>query len=245
MIEVFYIAYLKKDSKWGIEAFNKFFKSYETHSAGIEHKLTILLRGFENNPEDYQKIKQFCKEKNIKTIDTKDVGFDFGAYLDGAKQSSADYIFCMNTTCEIMCDDWLKKLYSPTEKNKKYKLVGVNGAYEICQDYLLDVRSAQNKTEKIKAFLNSIDIFRRLYRFFFTPFSKDFPNYLIRTSAFLTDKNLFLEYFKIHNLPENKIDSYQIEGGKSSFSRFILEKGFDYCVIDKLKLSIKKLKKLY
>ncbi len=233
MIEVFYIAYLKKDSHWGLPAFNKFLASYEKYEAGIEHKLTILLRGFENNLEDYNKIKEICSSKNINTLDTKDVGLDFGAYLDGAKQSDADYICCLNTSCEIMCEDWLKKLYSPIEQDEKYQMVGACGCVGSCLSSVQDWRSATSKVEKIYIFLKKINLFRYFFKYLFMHYMCNFNNYFIRTSSFLISKKAFEYYFKTYNLPQSKVEAYQIEGGENSISKFVLSKNFDFCVVDK------------
>lgn len=233
MIEVFYIAYLKTDFQWGILAFKRFLNSYEKFSAGVEHSLTVLLRGYENNLKDYNEIKEICKNKNIKTLDTQDIGLDFGAYLDGAQQSSAEYICGINTTCIIMCDNWLEKLYSTTEKDSQYKFVGVSGSYELCPEYVRELKLIGNLKDKIKSLCQNLNIFRILYRFIFTPKMKGFPNYSVRTSSFLIDKNIYLEYFKTQNLPKNKLEAYKLENGKNSISNFITEKGLKYCIVDK------------
>ncbi len=234
MIEVFYIAYLKKDSHWGLPAFNKFLASYEKYGAGIEHKLTILLRAFENNLEDYNKIKEICSAKNIKTLDTIDVGLDFGAYLDSAKQSDADYICCLNTSCEIMCDDWLKKLYSPIEEDNKYQMVGISGAYDPCPNYIRDYRSVNSLFGKVVVFFKRLNLFRYLYRYLFATIRKGYPNYHLRTPAFLIKRELLTEYFEIYDLPTDKLGAYRVEGDeRHSLSQFVLTKGFDFCVADK------------
>lgn len=241
-IDVFYIAYLKKDSGWGVKAFEKFLNSYEKFPAGIEHSLTILLRGYENNSDDYNKIKSICNEKNIKTLDTQDVGLDFGAYLDGAKQSQAEYICCLNTTCEIMCDDWLKKLYSPVTQDEKYKIIGFRGSWEPCPTYARDFRSHHREHYKsylryIMALLNTVlqrlNLFRIMYHLIFPKKIKTFPNYRVETAGFLIFRTLLTEYFEQYQLPVTKLDSHKVESGQNSLSNFALKKGYDFCIVNK------------
>ena len=158
---------------------------------------------------------------------------DFGAYLDGAKQSNETYICCLNTTCEIMCENWLQKLYSPILKNNNYQMVGVSGSYELCPKYVRDYRSLKNIKDKILTFFKRINVFRNFYRFFFTKNMKGFPNYSIRTSAFLINKKIFLDYFSVNRLPVTKLEAYNIENGDNSISNFILKNGYTFCVVDK------------
>ncbi|MBR6162847.1 hypothetical protein IKQ26_03010 [bacterium] len=231
MTDIFYIAYLKNKQGWGFSAFEKFLKSYEKFPAGVEHNLIILLRGYENNSEEYEKIKEICRQKKIKTIDTTDTGYDFGAYLEGAKQSFSEYIFCMNTTCEIMTENWLKKLFSAV--NEKYKLAGVCGSFELCPKFINDFRLADSFKDKIKVFFHKINIFRIVYRYYFTDKTEGFPNYSVRTSAFLIDRNLLIKYFEENDLPKTKLESYEIENGKNSLSKFVIKSGYEICVVDK------------
>lgn len=242
MIEVFYIAYLKNNKNWGLSAFNKFLSSYEKYQAGEDHILTILLRGYENNLEDYKKIKEICEKKNIKTIDTSDIGLDFGAYLDGAKQSKSKYICCLNTSSEIVCDFWLRKIFSPIRDDKKYKLIGNRGSWETCPIYTRDFRSFNRKNysssfeyyfEVLKSFLQKINFFRILYRFLFLKRDKNFPNYSIGTASFLIDRDIFLQYFENIDIPKTKMEAYKIENGENSISKYITKNGFEFCIVDK------------
>lgn len=59
-----------------------------------------------------------------------------------------------------------------------------------------------------------------------------FPNYHIRTTAFMIDRKLILDYANSHKFPETKEDTYEIEHGKTSLTNFILTKGYKAVVVN-------------
>lgn len=59
-----------------------------------------------------------------------------------------------------------------------------------------------------------------------------FPNYHIRTTAFMLKREVFLEYSSTQKYPETKEDTYEMEHGQSSLTKFILNKGYKAVVVD-------------
>jgi len=59
-----------------------------------------------------------------------------------------------------------------------------------------------------------------------------FPNFHIRTCAFMMKRELFLEYVSTQKFPETKEDTYQIEHGENSLTKFVLNKGYDAVVVN-------------
>lgn len=59
-----------------------------------------------------------------------------------------------------------------------------------------------------------------------------FPNYHIRTTGFILKREIFLEYISTCDFPETKEDSYQIEHGENSLTKFILNKGYKAVVVN-------------
>lgn len=51
---------------------------------------------------------------------------------------------------------------------------------------------------------------------------KKFPNYHIRTTAFMVEKEMFLDYISKTNFPVTKEDTYEIEHGEKSITNFVL-----------------------
>lgn len=59
-----------------------------------------------------------------------------------------------------------------------------------------------------------------------------FPNYHIRTCSFIINRKLFLEYVETHKFPMTKKDTYNIEHGTTSITKFILDKGYKAVVVN-------------
>lgn len=59
-----------------------------------------------------------------------------------------------------------------------------------------------------------------------------FPNYHIRTSAFMLKRQLFLDYAATQKFPVTKEDTYGFEHGENSLTNFILNKGYKAVVVD-------------
>lgn len=59
-----------------------------------------------------------------------------------------------------------------------------------------------------------------------------FPNYHIRTTAFMLKRQLFLEYISTQKFPVEKEDTYGFEHGENSLTNFVLNKGYKAVVVD-------------
>lgn len=60
----------------------------------------------------------------------------------------------------------------------------------------------------------------------------NFPNYHIRTCSFMIKRELFLEYSQSQKFPVTKIDTYEIEHGRTSITNFVLNKGGKAVVVN-------------
>lgn len=61
---------------------------------------------------------------------------------------------------------------------------------------------------------------------------KRYPNYHIRTTHFMLKREMYLEYASTVKFPVTKEDTWEMENGDNSLSKFILKKGFDIGVVD-------------
>lgn len=59
-----------------------------------------------------------------------------------------------------------------------------------------------------------------------------FPNYHIRTSAFMMKKDLFAQYASEQKFPVTKEDTYELEHGQNSLTYFVLNKGYRAVVVN-------------
>lgn len=59
-----------------------------------------------------------------------------------------------------------------------------------------------------------------------------FPNYHIRTCCFMIKRELFLEFASAHKFPVTKEDTYELEHGENSLTKFVLNKGYKAVVVN-------------
>lgn len=193
-IDVVYLAYFNDQIEYKFEIAELFLKSYINFSAGIKHSLTIIAKNWTKESE-YNKLCILAKKANANIINLPDDGWDFGAYFRAAKLLTGDYVLFLGSTSQIVCNDWLRKLYNPFKTDNSIQLVGPMGSWE--------------------------DLKR-----------EEFPNYHIRTCAFMLKRDLFLEYADTQKFPATKDDTYEMEHGKNSITKFILNKGYKAVVVN-------------
>lgn len=61
---------------------------------------------------------------------------------------------------------------------------------------------------------------------------ESFPNYHIRTCSFMMKRELFLEYASSVKFPVTKEDTYELEHGDNSITKFVLNKGYNAVVVN-------------
>lgn len=235
-IDVIYIA---RGIDWGISAVKNFFESYQKNAAGYEHNLIVAAKAWEDKPQEYEELKKMCKLNNAQLVDLPDDGFDFGAYLRVAQKSNSEYLFCLSTSCNITTENWLKKLVDIAQNDNQYKLIGTQGSWETYPNVTLYLKTELMEKHTNRDLMYTVDKcflylknMKRLIRY--KILKQKYPNYFIRTCGFLIEKSLFLEFMSKNKILKNKLDAYELENGKNSLSNFILKKGFQICVIDKL-----------
>lgn len=115
-------------------AFKRFVTSYRRHPTGINHKLYIIYKGFDN-PVHLENAKQLFIDIDYAPIYLSDDGLDIGAYKRAASIVKEDLICFMNTKTEIISDDWLLKLFK-IYSTEGVGLVGANGSFESLHSHL-------------------------------------------------------------------------------------------------------------
>ncbi|WFT92831.1 hypothetical protein QA633_31470 [Bradyrhizobium barranii] len=89
--------------------FKSFLQSYTKFSAGAEHSLFIIYKGFVNEGQR-RTARELFSIYDHRPIFTSDTAFDIGAYTDSLEDIPHDRICFLNTNSEILCDGWLGKL---------------------------------------------------------------------------------------------------------------------------------------
>lgn len=228
----------------GISPLKNFLESYKLNPGGIAHDLVILFKGFESEGM-LQEYRLVLKPFKYKELHVSDEGFDITAYF--AVPHSFDYkYYCFLNSFSVILDvDWLLKMYQYISKGI-VGLVGATGSYQSLytssdsSKWKLEIEMSIPKSKYPwlrKYWIGRLDwtlryvIIDMINRFRFGPYFDTFPNYHIRSNAFMirSDTIKKIACRKIRN----KMDAYKCESGKRSITRQIMELGKTVLVIGK------------
>jgi len=124
-IRVFYLARLAD----GPRNISRFAKSYLNLAAGIEHDLTIIVKGTRNQFEIDLITRQFSGINCTFELVPDSIGVDIHAYLLMSKKFDNELFCFLNTHSEIVSEGWLGKMYGAINR-PNVGLVGAFGSFE-------------------------------------------------------------------------------------------------------------------
>ena len=127
-IDVVYLAYFNEDKGYDIGIVKNFLDSYNKHSAGIGHSLTIIVKNCSNKIL-YKEISALAQNNNARVIELPNDGLDFGAYFRVAKLLNNEYIFFCGGKLKVSCDNWLSKFYNAFKNDNLVQLAGSMGSW--------------------------------------------------------------------------------------------------------------------
>jgi len=111
----------------------RFLASYRHCSAGAEHSLYVIFKGF-GKASDMDEARKMFEVVPFKPVLLDDDSFDIGAYTATANQIHEDLVCMLNTTSEIMAGNWLRKL-AVNLSSANVGLVGATGSYESLSEF--------------------------------------------------------------------------------------------------------------
>jgi len=113
----------------GPEPFRAFLNSYRHFSAGADHQLVLIFKGFQEHiPAEY--LAKLDAIDYIKYIYSGDDGFDIGPYFEVGQELDFDYFCFLNSFSTILCDNWLKNLIGGVSAGQNTGLIGATGTWE-------------------------------------------------------------------------------------------------------------------
>ena len=214
----------------GVVPFKEFIRSYTQFRAGLKHDLLLIFKGFRENSilSDYRELLNGI---DYKSMFIRDWGYDIRPYIMAVKKFDCRYFCFLNSFSTILDHDWLYKMYLHVS-NERVGLVGATGSYQSV--YTDSLR--MNDVQKPRLFYNKIrgSLRSRIYQLRFEPF----PNYHIRTNAFMVSRDVILKIRCGRIL--RKLDSLRFESGKDSLTRQIINMGLRVLVVGRDGKSYKK-----
>lgn len=219
-----------------ISLFKNFIESYKRHSAGIPHDLIIILKGFSENSSDINIYTKLLVDLDYQIFYINDDGFDITAYHKLANQYNY-YGYCfLNSNSQIIADDWLNLLNEALIK-KNIGLVGATGSYQSFATPMTPIKTFKNHSRRKEGLIWATGVFMIIYLNYLKHILKyriyfdKFPNYHIRTNAFMIKRTVFLNLCVGEFL--TKLDAYKFESGKNGLSKQIVNMGLDILVVGK------------
>ena len=220
------VAHLVRE-KNGLAPFERFLGTYRANPAGAEHDLLIIFKGFSQShvPDGYETALAGMPHKRYFV---EDVGLDIGPYLEVARHLQYRYFCFFNSFSQILAPDWLRNMRHWITR-PGVGIVGATASYQSVSSDFHDYRLI----EKQETFKDRLRIIKRFILYLakihgrFPPF----PNYHIRTNAFMAARETF------SRLNQGKIrfkwDAYGFESGRNSLTWQIMRMGLSPIVVDK------------
>lgn len=216
--------------KNGVGAFRRFLDSYTNHEAGAEHDLLLVFKGFGggNDMEEYDRILEGCPHKRLFVWD---YGFDIRPYSRAVRKFDYKYFCFLNSFSVILDDGWLGKMHRHITR-EGVGLVGATGSYQgvfgnldsAFNAYLAKRKNKPRNLMKQLFFMGFTQQYlvlkhclQKKHKVLLPHYLCEFPNYHIRTNAFMMPRTVFLK-LKIGLLLKKK-DAYMFESSMRGLTR--------------------------
>jgi hypothetical protein len=209
----------------GIETFHAFLQSYIKNPAGLEHELILIFNGFPSEKEILE-YKSLLKNFHYSSLFIKEPGFDISSYYIATNAFHYDFYCFLNSYSVILDKDWLTKLYHYASQ-EHVGLVGATGSGTSWHSQLLENRDDLKTMAVYRGLMGRMRLILRIH--FYTAYFDPFPNYHIRTNAFMIARDLFLHIHRPRR--STKLATYLFESGKNSMTKQVHRMGLQTLVI--------------
>jgi hypothetical protein len=112
----------------GIAALQRFLASYRSHDAGMEHRLVLLFKGFDD-PVEMQAHVEVLNGLEHESLHYSRPTFDLPAYAASAEVIEATHLCFLNSESVLIANGWLAALYERL-REPGVGAVGATGSYE-------------------------------------------------------------------------------------------------------------------
>lgn len=190
----------------GTAPLDRFARSYRHHAPGLSHRLVLVCKG----PAEAaisRRWREVAGDLHAETMEVPAIGRDLDTYRRVAAEVAARELCFLNTSSEILADDWLAALQRALHEPRA-GLVGATGSYE-----------------------SALSAAPRPLRPWLAPRFAPFPNPHIRTNAFMLRRELMLSL----RWPAGggKRRALELESGRNGITRQVWAAGLRALVIDR------------
>jgi hypothetical protein len=209
----------------GIFPLRRFLESYRSLDAGIDHDLLILWKGFDRSiPNNYSSLLSGIPYRELLAGNS---GFDIAPYNKAAREIDSVYFCFLNSFSVILDPGWLSKLYSHASR-EGVGLAGATGSWESVYSNFQRLAAENMRSPVVKWKWLRAPLDMKLLKYYEKRFPP-FPNFHIRTNAFMMKRDLLLEIERSRLIL--KTHAHEFESGRKGLTRQILEKGLKPIVV--------------
>jgi hypothetical protein len=122
-VNVFYLARAAE----GLEPFERFAASYTTFASGKPHRLIVIYKGYDSEPET--PLRAIRNEYMFVSDDLTDIG----SYIEGITCFASEYACFLNTFSTILAPEWLQHLYTAIA-DRSVGIAGASASWESIHD---------------------------------------------------------------------------------------------------------------
>ena len=229
----------------GVAPFERFLASYREHPAGIPHDLVLIFKGFPfgRGTEAYDRLLADVPHRRLYLAD---YGFDMRPYFKAVERFDYRFFCFLNSYSRILDVDWLAKLHRWVTK-EGVGLVGATGSYEsFSSNYaersnmLAGLGISERLRWRLEHLLSGSGpgaivhyaagwIAESLRLKDPRQFFPAFPNFHIRTNAFMAARKTLLQVRPGPML--FKFSAYALESGQNSLTSQVMRHGLKPLVI--------------
>lgn len=208
------VVYLARGVGEGLASAVAFLESYGRFRPKIAHRLTIVAKGWEQEAE-LSDLRTIARSYAADVEVLPDDGFDWGSYMRIAPRLTEKWVCFFNGNSRVRSHLWLDKMWLGIQP-ETVGAVGATGSWGTLSPHL---------------FQNWIDWAVLPYRYLtMAPRFPAFPNPHLRSNAFLTRRDLFVDYIARHKIPRWKIDAHVMECGRAGYCRYLSSRGYTFVV---------------
>jgi hypothetical protein len=215
----------------GVEPVRRFVESYVQYSAGVDHELVLLLKGFDR-AENAASVLEAAGDAAASSLFLPDVGYDVGAYFSAVRELPHDVFCFVNSFSRILADGWLRSLVGPLDDGG-VGAVAATGSWASSRTFWVWALGLPSAYDELTPERPSRSVVRerlgaahRLLRTW--PHHAPFPAPHLRTNAFAAQRAV-LERIRVGAIA-TKDDAYRFESGSRGLTPQVLAMGLEVLV---------------
>jgi hypothetical protein len=205
----------------GLQPFTNFLDAYSRNSGGAPHELLIVFKGFsgDHELEPYRKLLRTIPHRGFAV---SDAGVDLHAYAAACRHFDHTYLCFLNSYSTPLEEGWLEKMFALV-RQPQVGVVGCSGSWESMYTNYVNAGNVAKPPPFYQRLVRPVRL--QISRRLFLPF----PNYHIRTNAFMLSRQLMLEVWP--RRITNKTTAYMLENGRNGFTAQVLRRGLKPVVV--------------